>query len=145
MLDPKNRLELVHNHPSSSSLSLPDLRMGTLPGVHTVVAVGHDGTVYLGRSLSTPEVIEDAHRIADRGIYDFIRPKIHSGELSLDLMNVTQWHLVNSVLARLSMIDYEARNVTGGLKRALASLDSREVDQVIERIKNRIAQEYLDL
>ena len=41
------RLTLVHNHPASNGLSPYDLAQLEKPGVHAVVAVGHDGSVYV--------------------------------------------------------------------------------------------------
>lgn len=44
---PEARLTLVHNHPASNGLSPYDLVQLEKPGVHAVVAVGHDGSVYV--------------------------------------------------------------------------------------------------
>ena len=41
------RLTLVHNHPASNGLSPYDLLQLAKPGVHAVVAVGHDGSIYV--------------------------------------------------------------------------------------------------
>lgn len=40
------RLTLVHNHPASNGLSPYDLAQLANPGIHAVVAIGHDGSVY---------------------------------------------------------------------------------------------------
>ncbi len=58
----KNSLILVHNHPHSSSFSFDDiLTVSQYPQIKTIIAVGHDGTVY---SLS----IGDGKRV-DRSNY----------------------------------------------------------------------------
>ena len=44
---PEARLTLVHNHPASNGLSPYDLVQLEKPGVHAVVAIGHDGSVYV--------------------------------------------------------------------------------------------------
>jgi hypothetical protein len=44
--EPGADVVLVHNHPTSSSLSWADISFLTKPGVTAVVAVGHDGSVY---------------------------------------------------------------------------------------------------
>lgn len=53
LASPEARLTLVHNHPASNGLSPYDLVQLEKPGVHAVVAVGHDGSVYVaGRGAS---------------------------------------------------------------------------------------------
>lgn len=47
--DSSRRIALHHNHPSSSPLSLPDVRALSLPGVSSIAAYGHDGARYIIR------------------------------------------------------------------------------------------------
>lgn len=51
--DPKMRIELHHNHPSSSSFSLPDVQvLAHYPGLEVMVANGHDGSIFTARKGS---------------------------------------------------------------------------------------------
>ena len=45
-LQPGAEIVLVHNHPSSTGLSLYDLGQLAKPGVRAIVAIGHDGSLY---------------------------------------------------------------------------------------------------
>ena len=47
LLAPGNAIVLVHNHPGNAGLSANDLGQLTKPGVAAVVAVGHDGSIYV--------------------------------------------------------------------------------------------------
>jgi hypothetical protein len=46
LLQPDADIVLVHNHPSSSGLSMDDLGQLAKPGVLAIVAIGDDGSVY---------------------------------------------------------------------------------------------------
>jgi hypothetical protein len=46
LLQPGADIVLVHNHPSSTGLSMDDLGQLAKPGVLAIVAIGHDGSVY---------------------------------------------------------------------------------------------------
>ena len=46
---------LVHNHPSSVGLSAADIGQLSKPGVAAIVAIGHDGSVFVasaGRAMN---------------------------------------------------------------------------------------------
>ena len=44
--DPSERMVAVHNHPTSLQLSSDDIQALIFPGLHTVMAVGHEGSIY---------------------------------------------------------------------------------------------------
>ena len=72
LASPEAQLTLVHNHPASNGLSPYDLVQLEKPGVHAVVAVGHDGSVYVaarGASYDAaihPEAASAAQRLQRR-------------------------------------------------------------------------------
>jgi len=129
----KNRLELTHNHPSSSSLSVPDLRMGTYDGVERVVAVGHDGSVYSAKSLADIESYHPVSKKIDQEIEHIFWPLIRSGDLEIEDANMLHGHIRNQVFSRFGMLDYQVENFGNTLS---ASLDvfPDNPDDIVEQI-----------
>ncbi len=101
---PRRRLELVHNHRTSSSLSLPDLILTTLPGVERVVAVGHDGSVYAGRALVDRRALERVYRKVSERLIRRLRAMVTAGDLDAD--NRVWSYALNTGLARAGQIEY---------------------------------------
>ena len=104
---------LVHNHPTSTSLSWADISFLTKPGVAAVVAIGHDGSVYAamrGRRFACERVSRLVyHRAAEtaRRTLDF------ETQISPDLLegaNLGQFltHVIADTLHGLRVIEYRA-------------------------------------
>jgi hypothetical protein len=53
-LDDGAQVALVHNHPSSAPLSPEDMSVMFARGVPSIMAVGHDGSLYRAQLLNTP-------------------------------------------------------------------------------------------
>lgn len=128
----RNRLEVVHNHPSSRSLSLADLRLGTLNGVETVVAIGHNGTIYRAKSLVGVQIITDAYERANRYTYNKINPLYDKKILTVKQAEALHAHVVNSILNKTDIIQYSVTNISGELSDVLATIDSEIVENMIE-------------
>lgn len=138
MQNKKNRLELTHNHPSSSSLSLADLRVGTMPGVERVVAVGHDGGVFSARSIDTVHDITYAHDIADRKIRQLLNGLIREKKYRPESANYLHGHLLNSSLDRAGFIDYEAEVISEFMQSAVDDIPY-DFDELVQLIANAIS------
>ncbi len=136
--DRRNSLELVHNHPSSSSLSPPDLRISTLPGIRSIIAVGHDGTIYTSSSITSAKKLTRAINRVRRLVKDEIWPLVNNSKLSPSEANVLDSHLRNTVLDQLEMISYRADNVSGRLKSVLATVGTDWFDETVNNIVTRI-------
>lgn len=137
-MNPRNSLELVHNHPSNSSLSLADLRMGTLPGIHNIVAIGHSGTVYQARSLVSAELISESYRTADRWLYaklSTLGPQAGLNNLELAQLH---YHTLNLILSRAGLIDYSVTNISGSLADALARFDKKDLESIIKELADKL-------
>jgi hypothetical protein len=78
LLRPGTAAVLVHNHPANVGLSGPDLHHLTKPGVAAVVAIGHDGSVFLAvRAIQGGHrrAAEELERADDVGAQDLDRAR----------------------------------------------------------------------
>ena len=101
---------LTHNHPSSRSLSLADLRLAKHAGLKRVYAVGADGSVYVARVPAgvTEAAISRASAKAERQIRDWVMERIRSGAISVPDAERYHHHAVNLLLSRRGIIRYHA-------------------------------------
>lgn len=129
--DPSRRLELVHNHPGSRSLSGADLELGTRPGIARIVAVGHDGSRYSARSLADRQTIRAAERKAVSRVAGGLWPMVNAGLLSAQDADLVYAHLKNQALARAGHIRYELERASDALRGALE--ENREAFERIVR------------
>lgn len=136
--DPRNRLDLVHNHPSGSSLSIADLRMGTLPGIERVTAYGHDGSLFSARSLVPADTIEAMGRRLDTAIQGNLWPRVRAGSLTSSQANQLHQHLQNLAMDRLKVIEYSAERIDGALRSALAGIDDAEFAGILDRLLTEV-------
>lgn len=133
-MNPRNKLELVHNHPSSNSLSAADLRVATFPGLDSVVAVGHSGTIYRAKSLVSSGLINDAYRTADARVYFMVKAAGEQIGLSAAEVEQLHFHTINLILSRAGLTDYSATNISGPLAEALARFDAQALDDIVDTI-----------
>lgn len=138
MADPRNRLDLVHNHPSGSSLSVADLRMGTLPGIERITAYGHDGSLYSARSLASADRIQETAQRLTAAIKDRIWPLINAGRLSTSQAQALHHHIQNLALDRLKAIEYSAERIDGMLRSALGAIDDRTFRGILDSITQEV-------
>ncbi len=101
---------LTHNHPSSRSLSVADLRLAQHAGLRRVYAVGADGSIYAARVPDgvTEEAISSASARAEREIRNWIMGRIKAGEISIADAERYHHHAVNLLMARRGLIRYHA-------------------------------------
>ena len=100
---------LIHNHPESVGLSLADLRHLHKPGVAAMIAIGHDGSVFV--AAAGPRF--DRFDFADRHyptvmaeIRTQLRREWPSGRLSVAAGDAHTSHLVTLALARANVVRY---------------------------------------
>jgi hypothetical protein len=100
---------LVHNHPTSVGLSGPDLGQLAKPGVAAVMAVGHDGSVFVasaGRRMQ-PDFLESKQYVSAKAeVGRRLRAEWPSGSVSVAVSDAHLCHLVSLALAKAGIIDY---------------------------------------
>lgn len=98
---------LIHNHPSSSSLSRADFSLQSkVLGGGEVWAIGHDGTQYRGRVLRAP-AFAAVYPLVEEAIRKDLQARIYAGAIPIDEANLWHSHVINSVLAMLGVVAYE--------------------------------------
>ncbi len=138
---PGNRLEITHNHPSSSSLSIPDLRVSTLPGVSRIVAVGHDGTTYASVATAGVSSLVNASSIIEREIFNNINRKVQRNEISTNAAQIMHSHIRNLSLDKLGMIEYKAFNTSTNFNKWRHEFGSDEIENIANKARDKAIKE----
>lgn len=133
--NPRNNLELSHNHPSSSSLSGADLHFATQKGISRVVAVGHDGSVYSASVNEERKVFSRFYRDAEQIIRDEMWSLINKKVIAVDVANAVHAHLVNSLLSTSGLIDYTVEHFGDFAKKQIDRLPFDVELRVAELVK----------
>lgn len=106
--DPKNRIILHHNHPRSSSLSLPDMMVVTKrQGAAAIYAHGHNGSVFYarrGRKVFRKKTVDTVESAVQRSLQILIS----RGVMSVPDANLMHHHLIWLHLHKLEQITYIA-------------------------------------
>lgn len=113
LLTPGEDLTLVHNHPAGNGLSQNDLRQLEKAGVSAVVAIGHDGGIYVARR--GPRFPEfglvgfdgSAYATALTTAEQVLAGTPDAGSRALFARHVH--HVIALGLARVEMLEYRAR------------------------------------
>lgn len=131
--DSGRAIELVHNHPSSSSLSFADLNLATSPGLHRIVAVGHDDSVYSARVRPSARrglrtAYERAEKVARSNLVDAVRAR----EVSAAQASMLHGHIINSALGKAGIIEYELERSGSGISDALETIGRQRLDELID-------------
>jgi len=112
-------IELIHNHPSSSSLSYPDLKMASHPGSAVITAAGHDGSVFSARVSSNFQTMSNIEPYINKDVTDTLWSRINTGAITREQANTIHSHVQNVVVERLGHMDYEATFNNGIVGRTL--------------------------
>lgn len=107
---------LVHNHPQGQSLSAGDLWQLAKPGVAAIVAVGHDGSLYVaaaGPAFNGFTFVDEVYLPASQRVERLLQL---SGRTNGGVIAPHRNHLVALSLARAGVIDYHA--ALGGDRKA---------------------------
>ncbi|MBD0865730.1 MAG: hypothetical protein GDA36_09080 [Rhodobacteraceae bacterium] len=130
---------LVHNHPNSSGFSRADLRkLGHLPGLDRLIAVGHDGSLY---RASAPR--PGLNRIVEP-LYEYSQKLVDAAAADLgmnrDALYTLRGHATASALAQTGYIDY-AHAIVGGshvnLTRFGEDRMAKLIRQLVQWLNNR--------
>ena len=137
LTDPRNNISLVHNHPSSTSLSLADMNMGTLDGISDVVAVGHDGGRFTSVTKVDSSKIKKAHGKANQAVRSEMWRIINNDSISVSDAETIHSHMINMALDRAGVIEYRHEGAST-LRKALSqqpdSFESDFLDSIGELI-----------
>ena len=110
---PGSDIVLIHNHPTSSSLSWADISFLSKPGVAAVVAVGHDGSVYAamrGRRFACERVSRLVYQRAATAARARLDLEIKLSPAVAEGVSLPQYltHLIADALRSLRVIEYRA-------------------------------------
>ncbi len=119
----KMKVDIHHNHPNSSSLSLGDLKITTSNGVGEIVAYAHNGDVFKGAAKVSRDTIISGHRSASKEATSALKSAAMFGDIygtdlgylmDIDEAGLLHGHLTNEIMAANGDISYSAKfNKTG--------------------------------
>ena len=102
---------LVHNHPGNAGLSANDLAQLAKPGVAAVVAVAHDGSIYMavrGARYDPVHFEQQQYDVARVEIKKRLRVECGTGTLSAAASDAHFSHLAALALSKAGVIEYRA-------------------------------------
>ena len=110
---PGSEIVLIHNHPTSTSLSWADLSFLSKPGVAAVVAIGHDGSVYAamrGRRFACERVSRLVYQRAADAARESLDRETQISASATEGANLPQYlsHIMADNLRVLRVIEYRA-------------------------------------
>jgi hypothetical protein len=100
---------LVHNHPANAGLSAADTQQLAKPGVAAIVAVGHDGSVFIasaGPRLNRDVFEVRQYALAQAEVRKRLRGEWPSGRVSVAVSDAHFSHLVTLALAKANIVQY---------------------------------------
>ena len=109
LLDPRAAIVLVHNHPSSAGLSANDLSQLAKPGVSAVVAIGHDGSIYIavrGPRYRVDDFEAEQYEVARRDVTRRLLIERSAGAVSHVVADAQFSHLAGLALGKAGVIEY---------------------------------------
>ena len=111
LLTPGNAIVLVHNHPGNAGLSTNDLGQLTKPGVAAIVAVGHDGSIYMAARGHRYDLAAFEERQSDPlkvEVRKRLRVECGARAVTTEVADAHFSHVVALALAKAGVIVYEA-------------------------------------
>jgi hypothetical protein len=109
LLQPGMAIVLVHNHPANVGLSGNDLRQLTKPGITAIVAIGHDGSVFIasaGPRLDRDLFQDEQYALAKAEVMKRLRAEWPSGRVTVSVSDAHVSHLVTLALQRAGIVQY---------------------------------------
>jgi len=100
---------LLHNHPSNVGLSAADIGQVSKPGVTAIVAIAHDGSVFVaaaGRAMDPDRLEARQYVRALNEVTRRLRAEWPSGSVSVSASDAHLNHLVARALAQAGIIQY---------------------------------------
>jgi hypothetical protein len=128
LMDKNAALVMTHNHPSSSSLSVKDLRMIAQPGGKRVVAVGQEGAIFSAERGIQIAHLDKAVAAGTSALRDQLRLAALRG------LHLDGWwaHLLNMALDRSGVIRYRAQ--LDAMRQNLYIAEQKAIDTMINEI-----------
>jgi hypothetical protein len=106
---PDMAVALVHNHPTNVGLSVADMGQLAKPGVAAIVAIGHDGSVFIASAGSRFDrnFFEDRQcALASTEVVKRLRAEWPSRRVSVAASDAHFNHLVTLALAKAQIVQY---------------------------------------
>jgi len=150
LLNPDRRLVVFHNHPSNSPLSVADISMMGMPGLHSVWAFGANGMQM--RAVLTPEAEAVMRAAADPNqtvkawrdtlssaleqIDNFLRPLVTSGVIDVATGNAAYTNTASILAQKAGLIDISSN--TNYDTSAIEGLNAK-LDKLAVALKEQIS------
>ncbi|MBB3947058.1 N12 class adenine-specific DNA methylase [Rhizobium skierniewicense] len=149
-MNPDRRVVVLHNHPSNGPLSVTDIAMLAMPGLHSVWAFGANGAEMRGSltpdaeravsSASSPDALvaewrrdmTDAHEAVDA----FLRPLVERGTLDIAEGNSAYLYAPSIIAQKAGLIDISSN--TNYDVSAIEGLDAK-LDKLAVALKGLIS------
>lgn len=106
---PDMAVVLVHNHPTNGGLSIADMGQLAKPGVAAIVAIGHDGSVFIasaGPRFDRHFFEERQCALASTEVVKRLRAEWRSRRVSVAVSDAHFNHIVTLALAKAGMVQY---------------------------------------
>jgi len=120
--DPKRKISLHHNHPSSSSFSPQDLFMlREHPGMKEIWAHGHNGSSFYASKGESPLELRNVFPKIEKEVHDGIDKFLSEKGIRIDQdvandLNLIFYHIVSLLIEQRGFIVYRAELVGPSLK-----------------------------
>ena len=135
--DANNSICLIHNHPGSSSFSKEDIRAASLPGADRIEAIGHDGSRYKTKPKVTNYAELGAKITAAQDVVmGFLSDEVSAKRISLDAAGLIFLHIINLVLAKSGVIDYDYQ-LSSHQKKIIADSEI-DLDKIIDKAVKKL-------
>ncbi len=150
LLNPDRRLVVFHNHPSNGPLSVADISMMGLPGLHSVWAFGGNGMQM--RAVLTPEAEAVMRAAADPNqtvkawrdtmssaleqVDAFLRPLVRSGAIDVAAGNAAYTNAASILAQKAGLIDISSN--TNYDTSAIEGLNAK-LDKLAVALKEQIS------
>jgi N12 class adenine-specific DNA methylase len=150
LLNPDRRLVVFHNHPSNSPLSVADISMMGMPGLHSVWAFGANGMQM--RAVLTPEAEAVMRAAADPNqtvkawrdtlssaleqVDAFLRPLVTSGVIDVEAGNAAYTNTAAILAQKAGLIDISSN--TNYDTSAIEGLNAK-LDKLAVALKEQIS------
>lgn len=104
-----NGAYLVHNHPSSSSLSEEDFIFSHTARLSVIVAAGHNGIIYSGKIIDK-KAFDKFYLLIENDVKRYFYSLIRSDDISIHTAETLHYHTINTIMDYSGIVEYSALN-----------------------------------